>query len=594
MLDFDTLAARSLNASRIVHKPTYAGLRLLLRSAKHHPAALLRLINNRCQGRESWRYYSFQILKEVGNHKTPTYRNCLTGSPLTTIAEAFVMGLMSTQPAFQPPSCAFSYLWPASTRSGRSFEYFYAGYARRNRRISELLAAAPDHVALVTDIKAFYPNVNKERLRLKITGRIRGIPDKAVARPIEQFLDALLTLSSPKYDGIPIGPEIAHIFGHVALEDVDNAMQKSYGDRYLRYVDDIVIVCAASEVQSATDRLRDALTEEGLVLHDGKQDVVDGSVWQASTNATAPSSELDAFGLLIDEITLYLLRNPEDVESFRKTLAEHGFSLPIRRLGSLAKSRRYRSHKRRLFRHQRGLLAWAKSWFITEASIVERAKAAQKDMLGLAGRLAEVVAPTQPTQRKSYIQKRRYVFNRLLYLLAPDEYPNLLQLIPDSHDFIEVRLVADALASKNGSAVLQYPGRIVDTFCQLWSERYDTSQPFLDWPAVPSRAEAESVAHMALYFPVEPTDPFSNGLVSQSPGSRILIDVCRGAKFDQTKILPFSFLDEVELLYRASSPGDVRQLVASRFDEMEELGLEALLLGGSASPFSFDDGGYVH
>lgn len=594
MLDFDTLAARALNSSRIVHKPTYAGLRLLLHTAKHHPATILRLLNNRCQGRESWRYYSFQILKEVGKNKTPTYRNCLTGSPLTTLAEAFVMGMMSTQPVFQPPSCAFSYLWPASTRSGRSFEYFYDGYARRNRRVCELLAANPGHVALVTDIKSFYPSVDKERLRLKVVKRIGHISDKAVARPIEKFLDSLLALSSPKYDGIPIGPEIAHVFGHVAIEDVDAAMQTAYGDRYLRYVDDIIIVCPAAEVSLAISRLRDALTAEGLVLHEGKQDVVEGSTWQASSNAAPPSSELDAFGLLVDEISLYLLRKPEAVESLRNTLAEQGFSLPVRRLGSLAKSRRYRSHKRRLFLRQRGLLAWARSWFVTEASIVERAKAVRKELVAFADRLAEEEAPTQPTTRKSYIQKRRYVYNRLLYLLAPDDYPDLLQLIPDNHDFTEIRLVAEALASKNGSAVLQYPGRIVDTFCQLWRERHDTSQPLLDWPTSPSRAEAESAAHMALYFPIEPSEPFSNGLASHSPGSRILMDMCRGAKMLQTEIVPFSYLDEVELLYRASSPEHVRELVASRYDEMEELGLEALLLGGTASPLSFDDGGYVN
>lgn len=594
MLDFDTLAARSLNASRIAHKPTYAGLRLLLRAAQHHPTAIVSLINNRCQDREAWRYYSFQILKEVGKSNTPTYRNCVIGSPLTTIAEAFVMGVMATQAAFQPPSCAFSYLWPTSIHSGRSFEYFYEGYARRNRRIGELLTANPSYVALVTDIKSFYPNVNKERLRRKVTARIRRISDKAVARPIEKFLDALLTLSSPQSEGIPIGPEIAHVFGHVALEDVDAAMHKVYGDYYLRYVDDIVVVCAASEVECATDRLRDALNKEGLHLHEEKHDVVDGIAWRTSDNSTSARPDFDLFGLLIDEITFYLLHNPEKMESLRNTLVDNGFSLPLRRLGHLVKSRRFRSHKRLVFRGQRGLLAWAKGWFITEASIVKLAIAVRNDMLAIAGRLAEQVAPTQPTAHKSYIQKRRFVFNRLLYLMAPENYASLLQLIPDTHDFIEIRLLAEALQAKNASAVLRYPGRIVDTFCQLWSERNDTRQPSLDWAASPSRAVAESVAHMALYFPVEPDKSFLNGLACEAPGSCILLDVCTGAKSIANEIQPFSFLDELELLYRASSPDDVRQLVATRYDEMEEIGFEALLLGGTSSPFSFDDGGYVY
>jgi hypothetical protein len=397
MLDFDTLAARSLNSSRIVHKPTYAGLRLLLRAAKHRPAALLRLINNRCKGRESWRYYSFQILKEASLDKPPVYRNCLTGSPLTTAAETHVLGLMAAQPVFQPSSCAFSYLWPNASRSGRSFEYFFDGYSRRNRRVGELLAENPEYVAVVTDIKAFYPNVNKERLRLKLANRIKGVSDTTVARPIAQFVDALLALSSPKCEGIPIGPEVGHVLGHIALEAVDAAMLKACGDRYLRYVDDIIIVCAKSEAITATGRLRDALADEGLVLHGGKQDLVDADSWRANSITLSSDGEVDCFARLLDEITLYLLRQPSEVEPLRKQLLGHGHSLPMRRLGSLVKSRRYRSHKRSLFRRQRGLFEWAKSWFITEASIIERAQSVRSNMLDLATRLASEPIPTQPT-----------------------------------------------------------------------------------------------------------------------------------------------------------------------------------------------------
>lgn len=594
MLDFDTIAARSLNSSRIVHKPTYAGLRLLLKAAAHRPASFLRLIHNRCRSRESWRYYSFQILKEASKDKPPVYRDCLSGSPLTTAAEAYVLGLMAAQPVFQPPSCAFSYLWPTTTRTGRSFEYFFDGYVRRNRRVATLLEENPNYLAVVTDIKSFYPNVNKERVRLKLAKCLKVVSDTTVARSIAQFVDSLLTLTSPKFAGIPIGPEVAHVLGHVALESVDAVMMKAYGDRYLRYVDDIIIVCPKSDAVTATNRLRDALAEEGLVLHDGKQDMVDEGTWRNNSISLSSDKGMDSFGLLLDEIILFLLRKPAEIEPLRQRLLGLGFSLPIRRLGSLVKSRRYRSHKRSHFRQQRGLFEWAKSWFITEASIIERATSVRESMLKLASSLAGDPIPTQPTSRKSYVQKRRYVFNRLLYLLSPNEYPRLLMLIPDADEFTEIRLAAGALAGKNGSMVLKYPGRVVDTFCQLWNEHHDSGIPLIDWPTSPSRAEAESAAHMALYFPVTPTDSFATSLSSRAPGSRILIDVCGRSSTGSHSIVPFSFLDELELLYRGISSGEVRQLVTSRFDELEELGLDALLLGGAGSPFTFDDGDYAN
>lgn len=373
----------------------------------------------------------------MSKDKPPIYRNCLTGSPLTTAAEAYVLGLMAAQPAFQPPSCAFSYLWPAATRSGRSFEYFFDGYARRNRRVADLLADNPGYFAVVTDIKAFYPSVNKERLRLKLAKRISGVSDSTVARPIRKCVDALLTLSAPKAAGIPIGPEVSHVLGHVALESVDAVMVKAYGDRYLRYVDDIIIVCAQSDILTATNRLRHALADEDLTLHEGKQDLVDAATWSVPSHPVSSDGGMNSFGELLDDIILYLLRQPDEIEALRKELLEEGFSLPIRRLGSLAKSRRYRSHKRRLFRQQRGLFELAKSWFITKASIVENAKAVRADMLKAVTRLADDPIPTQPTARKSYAQKRRYIFNRLLYLLSPDDYPNLLHVIPAIDEFAE-------------------------------------------------------------------------------------------------------------------------------------------------------------
>lgn len=593
MLDFDTIAARALNSSRNVHKPTYAGLRLLLNAARHNPTPFLRQLHNRCQSRESWRYYSFQILKEANKDKPPVYRNCLTSSPLTTAAEAYVLGLMAAQPAFQPPSCAFSYLWPLGTRSGRSFEYYFDGYARRNHRVSELLAENPDYLAVVTDIKAFYPSVDKDRLRKKLAKRIASVSDTSSARPIAKFVDALLTLSRPNVAGIPIGPEVSHVLGHVALEEVDAVMLKAYGDRYLRYVDDIIIVCARSDVLTATNRLGQALAEEGLFLHEGKQDLVDAATWSMNSRPVSSDGGLNTFGALLDDIILYLLRQPNEIEPLRKQLLEQGLSLPIRRLGSLARSRRYRSHKRRLFRQQRGFFEWAKSWFITERSIIEKAKAVREDMLKVATRIAADPVPTQPMPRKAYAQKRRYVFNRLLYLLSPDQYTKLLQMIPEIDEFFETRLVAGALAAKNGTMILKYPGRVVDTFCQLWSEHHASVLPQIDWPTDPKRAEAESIAHMALYFPVVPTFAFANGLTTHAPGSRILIDVCCGSATDRNSITPFSFLDEMELLFRKTSSDEVRQLVTSRFDELEELGLDALLLGASESPFAFDTGDYT-
>ena len=139
-LRFDTLAARALNASRMIHAPTYAGLRLLLGPASNQAEAFLSFLRGRCRSRKEWRYFGFQLLKEASGARTPEYRNCLTGSPLTYLAESFILAQMSAEPAFQPPTCAYSYLWPSSASDGRNFEYYFHGYQRRTQRAAELLA----------------------------------------------------------------------------------------------------------------------------------------------------------------------------------------------------------------------------------------------------------------------------------------------------------------------------------------------------------------------------------------------------------------------------------------------------------------------
>src|SRR5262249_6974855 len=136
---FDTLAVRALNARRVIHLPTYPGLRLLLGPAAKDPDALLSFVSHRSRVRSEWRYFGFQTLKETRQGRKPEYRNCIIGSPLTLLAEAHVLALMGSESAFLPPKCAYSYLWPSSTLDGRNYEYYFHGYRRRTQRVDELL-----------------------------------------------------------------------------------------------------------------------------------------------------------------------------------------------------------------------------------------------------------------------------------------------------------------------------------------------------------------------------------------------------------------------------------------------------------------------
>jgi hypothetical protein len=586
-MDFETLAARALNASRTIHKPTYAGLRILVPSLAKNKAAFKSFLARRCLSRASWRYISFEIVKEASKNKAPTYRNCITGSPLTTLAEAHVLDLMAGQAAFAVPPCAYSYLWPDGGMSGRSFEHFIDGYERRNVRVAELLSTSPGHVAVVTDIKSFYPSVDRQRLREKVAARAGQIQNQAVSGPIRKFTEALLSQPVPRA-GIPIGPDLSHALGHLALESVDRAMMEKYGERYLRYVDDVIIVCPKSEAADALANLRQALAAEGLTLNEEKEDQVERATWERECVSFSTPVDGDSFESLLEDITVFLIFSPQSADALHKRFRDEGFSLPISRLRSLARSKRYRAHFRGRLSGIRGLWAWMKSWFATEASLVEKARSLRRRLLAEAGRLAEGQPPSTPMRRRWYAQQRRYVLNRLLYLLPPQEMPRLLPVTPDIDEFVESRVVMEALRSGDATNLLKYPGRVVSTFCQLWPEHHLATRPQISWPKTGSRADAESATHLGLFLSVIPPKTYLRSLEETLPGYSILIDICATGAPDRGKIERLSFLDELDLLYSTIPHEELVGLVASRFDELEDVGLEGLHLGGGGYLFSWE------
>jgi hypothetical protein len=590
---FDTLAVRSLNASRVVHQPTYAGLRLLLGPASNAPGPFLAFLLRRCRSREDWRYFGFQILKEAPAGRRPEYRNCLAGSPLTFLAESHVLAIMAAEPAFQPPRCAYSYLWPTTASDGRNFEYYFHGYQRRAQRVAELLASLPGHVAVVADIRRFYPSVDKGRVRRRVEERAASVASDAAAKSIRHFTAGLLDQHGAKMTGIPIGPDFSHFLGHVALEPVDRAMQEQFGECYLRYVDDVVTVCPQGQVREATARLRSLLASEGLSLNDDKQDIVEPRVWQEEGWEPFAVESADPFGELLADISAFLLARPGRAEGLHSQLRQEGFALPVARLAGQARSRRFRSFFRRAVFDGRRLLAWLRGLLHSERSIIEKARDC-RDQLSAAAHALASEPPASPMRRRWFAQRRRATYNRLLYLMPPDQYGALLGLIPDINEFHEVRSVAAALSAGDATGILPYPGKVVTTFCQLWPEHHPGRPPQVRWPAAPGRAEAESAAHLALNLSVLPPPPILESIGRHTPGTRILIELCGRSSADRNAISPLTYLDEVENLFRGVPHEEVRRLLSRRFDEAEDVGLDALSLGSAGYPVPWDPYQYAN
>ncbi len=565
------LVARALNACRLVHKPTYVALRALVDHEvnRNRPDWATVSVLHKTQFREQWYYYRFKVLKELENGKDPRYRDFMIGSPTTILAEAYLLDLLSREASFQTSSRVFSYLWPRYAEAGRTFVFYQRGYVSRNSGIRAFFQSFPNNVALVTDIRHFYPSVTWNALEPRLNSRLAKV-DSVPTKRVAHNLLGNLRQASPT--GIPIGPELGHLLGNIALEDVDVAMEQQFGDRYFRYVDDIIVLCPPDMVESAYAKLEEQIRRIDLKFHPGKRDTVSADVWMKEMPEMSGRENAASFESFIDDLSSYLVVYPKRANVLREALVSEGFSLPIQRLTTQSRYAPYRRFVRKYgFRRLFGVLLKSERWFIDRAR--ELRVRLHKELC----EQREQDIPQSGMRRRWYVQKCRYRISRLLYLLDSTTYSDLMKSLPAGDEFGEYRALLGALQTGDVTGVLQMPGRVVATFCELADSHLEIKIKS-KLPYAVDRAVAESVAALALHFSVD----ISNELLAPLfPGSRMLVNICRGGgQQEGDAIRRWSYLGESECLLRHLSRNEMRHLATTRLEEKEGIGLEGLLLGG--------------
>ena len=87
---------------------------------------------------------------------------------------------------------------------------------------------------LKLDIKKYYPNINKSKLKAKYD---RMFKDKRILSMLYEIID-----STPGVKGVPIGNYISQYSGNIYLSDFDHRVKEVYHVKhYFRYMDDMVI-----------------------------------------------------------------------------------------------------------------------------------------------------------------------------------------------------------------------------------------------------------------------------------------------------------------------------------------------------------------
>ncbi len=561
-----TLLIRALNSTRQVYFPSYVGLRLIgsqLSSGEND--YLQKLILRRLIAGDAWRFKHFQLYK--GSIESPEgfdhhYRDCLAPSPLTAIAESYILKAMAENPFFNVSPRVYSYRWPPSSNSGVSYRYFFDGYKQRNNDIAAALVK-PNQVAVVTDLKAFYPSANKEQVLSALKSRLDKCDPKlgTLGEAIFEFYSQLLSAGGA---GIPIGPASGHVLGQLVLQDVDSVLTSKYGANYFRYVDDIVIVCNENDVDNAKQDIQICIEQHGFSINADKTVVTHGAEWHHNILRSDVSEE-DNLRLLSSDLAAYLAFHPGRADELKRMFTDAGLCIPVNRLLALSKYKRFR-----LFLHRKksfGLFFSNNNEFLkrglTLKSVYERS----------ISELIEVPAETSPNLRRWQAQRARRIINSLFYLRSFGEWTTQANNFDAFPELVEQRALAQALGSGNVNPILPFYGSGPAAFSELWAEHGQGCANLLSIETRLKDAELDGLITLRLHGMI-PADsmPFLS-----NEDNRLLHVVNQSTSTARTST-DLSFEDEFESLRLGTSDKEISTLLKTRYSLSEGSALEALSL----------------
>lgn len=537
---------------------------------------LLRLIHRRLVAGDSWRFKRFELYK--GSVDSPQgvehlYRDCLAPSPLTAIAEALVLGVLAANPAFAVGSRVYSYRWPSSHRSGASYDFFANGYKQRNIDIAAGLVRS-DQVAVITDLKGFYPSVKNEQVTSALMSRIDKSDEqhRESGEIICEFYSQLLAAGG---NGIPIGPASAHVLGHLVLQDVDRDLTEQYGERYFRYVDDMVVVCHKDEALAVKRNIQSCIEAHGFLLNIDKTLVIDGAEWHHNL-LRADISDQDSFRSFSSDLTVYLAFHPDRADSLKKMFSENGLSIPVDRLLALSAYSRFRYFLgRRKARfglpHAFGLV------LATNKNLLERGMRIKNSYENSLAALLDEPVETSPNMRRWQIQRAKRVTNSLFYLRSFSEWRNHIGIFEELPELLEQRALAEALSSGLVNPILPFYGRGPAAFSELWAEYGHGNAGLRQTDSVLSGSELDSLITLRLYGIIPATSTPSLDGVADTRLLRIVNQVVSLGRTNPD----LSFEDEFESLRLGSSDKEMSLLARTRYALSEGAGLEALSLHSS-------------
>lgn len=416
------LSVRAVNQYRRRDVLTYLGLRFYLEnSAARTDNWARRVASDLVLTRTSLPYFRVYHFKEATKSGGVEHRPIFLPGANEALAEAALLDECANHPfAFENPRCVFSYELSRDKDRTGVFQHYIGGLRGRHSAIAEACEAFPDGVVRYTDIKRFYPTVTTD-LAL---GAWKGQSALAGMTPRHRELGEKLITEHGRAAGsgneaILTGPMFSHLLANLALRELDNDLSANLPARYIRYVDDIILVGDRQAVKASLSVLQSRLSDLGLHLHDDsshKTIEVPTIEWLEGRHDFCESRQPVSWMTLIGDLKRYLLLRPEERENLQAVFRSEGFRIPVHDYRDAAQEASFLEN----------VLSWARldrfrrnNQSISTESLLGQARCLRKSFEEEFRNSVDGAASLGGFSRKRRVPKLRYCAGRLIYL-APD------------------------------------------------------------------------------------------------------------------------------------------------------------------------------
>lgn len=540
------ILSRPVNALRKGYEPAFLGAKIRARKPSEFQAAIIeKSVQKKLHSSEDWNYKTFCVFKGVTESGELEYRKCLSPSPSTAAAEAYLINDLVELRDVITLKNVYSYNL-SNKNASTNYKYFLPNYEARNIAILSCLNESHDLVAVFFDIEKFYPSVNLDFMKQKLTefyDKTKKIKDTKI------FIDFALNQLSKSSSGIPIGTELSHLLANIFLTDFDKALSEKYGNRFFRYVDDITVICHKNEIQKIKSEVNGLIKDIGLLPNETKSEVYSLANWKDEIGTAAVVGE--DFFHYCQMLEGWIKSHPSKYATVKQNLRDEGFHIPIEKI--IARN------------STRGV---ASNATLDLTDIITKTKRLREEYKHAAMKIALTSANNHT---RGSLQKARRAINPLFYLLDTSEYKVITE-VAEGHPKLSVqREVSKAVTTNNCSSIINYPGSTVSSYCEIWKtvQRSINSNPLLIHSEKFDTHQLDSLLALSLHNVVQAPDEMKNVPIWRALRS----DISRRSN-DLT-----GFENEIESLRINLNVAAQDDLLGRRESDDEEIDMQALDLG---------------